>query len=59
MEGKPLDIVDHTKLLGLIVSSDLSWTRNTQYIIKRTNSRMEIFRRIAGFSAPIRDLVQI
>ena len=33
MEGKPLDIVDHTKLFGLKVSSDLTWSRNTQYII--------------------------
>ena len=42
-----------------IVSSDLSWTRNTEYIIKRANYRMELLRRIASFSAPIRDLVQI
>ena len=59
MEGKPLDIVDHTKLLGLIVSSDLSWSKNTQYLIKRANSRMELLRRIAGFNAPTKDLVQI
>ena len=59
MEGKPLDIVDHTKLLGLIVSSDLTWSRNTQYIIKRANSRMELLRRISSFNAPMKDLVQI
>ena len=59
MDGKPLDIVDHTKLLGLIVSNDLTWSRNTQYIIKRANSRMELLRRISNFNAPIRDLVQI
>jgi hypothetical protein len=59
MEGKPLDIVDHTKLLGLIVSSDLSWSKNTQYLIKRANSRMELLRRIASFNAPTKDLVQI
>ena len=59
MEGKPLDIVDYTKLLGLIVSSDLSWSRNTQYIIKRANSRLELLRRISNFSAPMKDLVQI
>ena len=57
IEGKPLDIVDHTKLLGLIVSSDLSWSRNTQYIIKRAYSRMELLRRISNFSAPMKDLV--
>jgi hypothetical protein len=59
MDGKPLEIVDHTKLLGLIVSNDLTWSRNTQYIIKRANSRMELLRRISNFNAPIRDLVQI
>ena len=59
MEGKPLDIVDHTKLLGLIVSNDLTWSKNTQYIIKRANSRMELLRRISNFNAPIKDLVQI
>ena len=59
MDGKPLDIVDHTKLLGLIVSNDLTWSRNTQYIIKRANSRMELLRRISKFNAPIKDLVQI
>ena len=59
IDGKPLDIVDHTKLLGLIVSNDLTWSRNTQYIIKRANSRMELLRRISKFNAPIKDLVQI
>ena len=42
MEGKNLDIVEHTKLLGLIVSNDLSWSKNTQYLVKRANSRMEL-----------------
>ena len=59
MEGKPLEIVDHTKLLGLIVSNDLSWSRNTLGLIKRANSRMELLRRISSFSAPLKDLVQI
>ena len=59
MEGKPLDIVDQTKLLGLIVSNDLTWSRNTQYIIKRANFRMELLRRISNCNALIKDLVQI
>ena len=59
MEGKPLSIVDHTKLLGLIVSNDLTWSRNTQYLIKWANYRMYMLKRISSFSAPIKDLVQI
>ena len=35
------DIVDHTKLIGLIVSNDLYWSRNTLSLIKRANSKME------------------
>ena len=59
MEGKHLDIVEHTKLLGLIMSNDLSWSKNTQYLVKRANSIMEILRRISSFNAPLKDMVQI
>ena len=59
IEGKPLSIVDHTKLLGLILSNDLTWSRNTQYLIKRANYRMDMLKRRSSFSPPIKDWVQI
>ena len=58
MQGQPLEIVDHTKLLGVILTNDLRWSRNTDYIIKRANARMEILRRLSGFNAPVKDMIQ-
>ena len=54
-----LKLVNETKLLGLILRSDLKWSSNTDYLIKRANARMEILRRLASFSAPVKDMVQI
>ena len=37
----------------------MKWSSNTDYLIKRSNARMEILRRLANFSAPVKDMVQI
>ena len=58
MQGQPLEIVDHTKLLGVILTNDLRWSRNTDFIIKRANARMEILRRLSGFNSPVKDMIQ-
>ena len=34
-EGKLVDVIEETKLLGLMVRSGLKWSNNTQYIIKK------------------------
>ena len=59
IEDQPLKLVNETKLLGLILRDDLKWSSNTDYLIKRANARMEILRRLANFSAPVKDMVQI
>ena len=35
-----LEIVEQTKLLGLIVRSGLSWTTNTEYMVERENKKL-------------------
>ena len=59
MEGSSLDIVEEAKLLGVILTNDLKWTKNTQYIVKRANSRMEMLRRLSSFNVPVEDLVHV
>ena len=54
-----LDIIDHTLLLGTVVSSDMTWHRNTKYIIQRGYSRMSILRRLYEFNIQREDLVLI
>ena len=55
--GQPLKIVEEAKLLGLILTSDLKWEKNTQFLVKRANARMDILRKMASFSAPMKDML--
>ena len=38
-KGTRIDVVEQTKLLGVIISSNLSWTANTDYIVERCNKK--------------------
>ena len=44
--GKDIETVEEMKLLGLIVSNDLSWKSNTEHMIKRANARLWILKRL-------------
>ena len=42
--------VTHTKLLGLIVQSDLKWSKNTEHIFKKAASKIWLLRRLQKFN---------
>ena len=41
-----LDVIEHTKLLGTHITTDLSWDLNTKNLIKRANARMQLLRKL-------------
>ena len=57
--GNELETIDETKLLGTIITSDLKWHKNTEYLVKKANARLRILHKISEFSAPIEDMVTI
>ena len=59
MNGKVLETISETKLLGVIVTDTMSWDPNTQYIVKRANARMRMLHKLVEFSVPMEDLVNI
>ena len=59
IEGAPLKIVYETKLLGVILTSDLKWSKNTESLIKRANARMELLRRLSSFRVPVKTMVHV
>ena len=59
LEDTPIELVEHTKLLGVIVTSNLSWTANTEYIVSRCNSKMWVVRRLKKLGASSSDLIDI
>ena len=59
MEDKLLEIVNESTVLGLVISSDLSWKKNTEKIISKANTRMIILRRLTQFPVETEDLVML
>ena len=59
LNGEMLDVVKEAKLLGVIITDDLKWDRNTDYIVKKANMRMELLRKVANFSTSIEDKKEI
>ena len=46
-----LEVVRSTKLLGVIISSDLKWNEHTEYIVKKANKRLWYLRRLSRLGA--------
>ena len=59
LKGEKLDTVEETKLLGIIITSDLKWKRNTEEIVKDANKRMRILHAAAKYTSKISDLKTI
>ena len=51
-----IEVIDSTRLLGTIITSDLRWEQNTSHIVKKANARMELLRRVASFGTNVNDL---
>ena len=59
VDGKTIETVDQAKLLGTIISNDLSWDQNTRKIVRKAYARMEMIRKMFGLGAPVSDLKAI
>ena len=56
-ESEYLEYVSHIKLVGVIVSSDLRWAKNTEYICQKAMQRMWVLRRMKGFKLDVEYLL--
>ena len=59
LEGKNIDTVQETKLLGTIITDNLKWDKNTENIVKKAYARMAILRKLSSFQAPEKDMKQV
>ena len=59
LKNKNIEIVNETKLLGTIISNDLKWHKNTQFLVKKAWGRMQLLRSISSFKASIKDKLDI
>ena len=59
LKDKKLDIVDETKLLGVIITNDLRWNKNTESLVKNANAKMRMLQVASKFIKNKNDLLHI
>ena len=48
-DGDILEVVSHIKLVGVILSNDMRWKQNTDYICQKANKKLWILRRLKQY----------
>ena len=59
MENSTTEVINETKLLGVIINNKLDWDSNTQFLVKKANARMRLLHKLVDFSIPRDDLKTI
>ena len=59
VENTLLETIQETKLLGTIVTSDLTWHSNTNMLVRKSFMRMQILHKLSSFSVSQNDLKEI
>jgi len=59
VEGKTIQVLEETKLLGILNTNDLKWTSNTNYLVKKAYKRLWIIKRLKILGAEPEALCEI
>ena len=58
-EGSTIEVIEETKLLGILVRSDMSWKSNTKMLCKKGYSRLWILRNLARLGMSRESLIDV
>ena len=50
LNNKNVEVIEKTKLLGTVITSDLKWEENTSLLVRKANARMQLLRKVATFT---------
>ena len=59
LEELPLEEVIECRLLGLTLTNKLSWSQNTESIVKKANTRMIMLQKLYDFDLPTDEMLNI
>ena len=51
-----IQVVNKMKILGTVITNQLSWSANCTILMKRVNARMQLLRKIWGFGSSLEDV---
>jgi hypothetical protein len=58
-DNENIQVVSETKLLGTIITNNLKWDKNTDFITKSAYKRMQLLNKVSSFTKESKDLKQI
>ena len=59
LKNENLEVINKTKLLGAIITSDLKWHENTKFIVKKANRKMIMLHKFSKFTNNKSHLIHI
>ena len=59
LQGEKIETVKETKLLGTVITDDLKWNKNTEYLVKKANQRLKMLQIASKFTTKYSDLKTI
>ena len=59
LDNEIIETVSDVKLLGTIITNDLTWGKNTSMLVREGNIRMQFLHKSAKFTNNVKDLKQI
>ena len=58
-DGTPIEYIAETKLVGVVLSQDLKWKKNTTYICEKARAKLWTLRRLLKFDLDVYDLFDV
>ena len=59
LEGELLEELQECRLLGVEINNQLTWHKNTESIVKKSNTRMMILHNLYDFHLPLDEMINI
>ena len=59
IDDNSFEVVDEMRLLGLVITSNLKWSQNSENMCKRAYNRIRMLRRIKAQGAEVADLTDV
>ena len=59
LENQEIEVVEQMKLLGVIITSDLKWSANTEFIVKKAFKKLWVLRRLKEAGANRDELIDM
>lgn len=59
LKQENVQIVDKMKILGTVITNQISWNENCSLLVKKVNARMQLLRKVWSFGSTPSEMVQL